>query len=105
MATTLQFCTKAEMKSIIRFFECRKNKTRLNLSKNILLFTWRNSIWLSSVSALKRHHFSPDEDVKTALYEWLQHRPQYFFRGIQPFALSWGRCVECNWDYTEDWYA
>jgi hypothetical protein len=78
MATTMQSCTKTKMRSVNRFLEaggiehaeiCRRISPHSPCEYH-LFWSLKYSLRLSN--------FSPSEEVKVAVHEWLQHRPLKF---------------------------
>jgi len=43
-----------------------------------------------------------DDEVRSALHEWLRTRPNEFFsRGIYALVKRWRKCIELEGDYVE----
>ena len=43
-----------------------------------------------------------DDEVRSALHEWLRARPTEFFsRGIYALVKRWRKCIELEGDYVE----
>lgn len=52
--------------------------------------------------AMGGKHFQSDEEVKTAVHEWLQAQPKEFFkRGIHALPKRWNTCITRQGDYVE----
>ena len=43
-----------------------------------------------------------DDEVRSAVHEWLRTRPkEFFFRGIYALVKRWRKCIELEGDYVE----
>jgi hypothetical protein len=52
--------------------------------------------------ALSGKHFRDDDEVRSAVHEWLRTRPKEFFsRRIYMFVKRWHKCIELAGDYVE----
>jgi hypothetical protein len=52
--------------------------------------------------ALSGMLFQDDDEVQSAVHEWLRTRPKDFFsRGIYAFVKHWRKCIELEGDYVE----
>ena len=52
--------------------------------------------------ALSGAQFRDDDEVWSAVHEWLRTRPKnFFFRGIYALVKRWRKCIELEGDYVE----
>ena len=52
--------------------------------------------------SLRGRKFNLDDDVQSAVHEWLRGQPQEFFSsGIQALVSRWRKCIELQEDYVE----
>jgi hypothetical protein len=53
-------------------------------------------------NALSGTQFQDDDEVRSAVHEWLRTPPKEFFsRGIYVLVKRWRRCIEVEGDYVE----
>jgi len=53
-------------------------------------------------AALRGRRFSCDDDVKTAVHQWLRAQPKTFFsEGIKKLVGRWEKCIAKQGDYIE----
>jgi hypothetical protein len=52
--------------------------------------------------ALSGTQFRDDDEVRSAVHEWLRTRPKEFFsNGIYALVKRWRKCIELEGDYVE----
>jgi histone-lysine N-methyltransferase SETMAR len=52
--------------------------------------------------SLRGRKYNLDDDVQSAVHEWLKSQPQEFFSsGIQTLVSRWRKCIELQEDYVE----
>jgi histone-lysine N-methyltransferase SETMAR len=52
--------------------------------------------------SLRGRKFNLDDDVQSAVHEWLKGQPQDFFSsGIQALVSRWCKCIELQGDYVD----
>jgi hypothetical protein len=52
--------------------------------------------------ALSGTQFRDDDEVRSAVHEWLRTRPKdFFFRAIYALVKRWHKCIELEGDYVE----